>query len=126
MIHVSDALKEWLARQDMSAGPVGAGRAEKAASAPKLGEEEDTNLGTLAYGWEGQPMGMGMGAGTKAPASQQERQYRFGQGRSPVLEVHSNPNLSDMPKRGPTRPQSERMPPLGVGPRLSMIIGGKV
>ena len=32
----------------------------------------------------------------------------------------------DMPKRGPTRPKASEMPPLGVGPRLRMIVGGKV
>jgi hypothetical protein len=99
MIPVSESLKALLHRQGISAGSVGAGRANGLASTPISGEEGQTSKRSPTAGEGLQPMGMGKGTPAETGASQQGGNVRFERSRSPILQVHTNPNAGHMPTR---------------------------
>lgn len=72
------------------------------------------------------PMRMGKGREPKpAPVIRTlKHQLRFGEGpEALVLEVHTNPNLSNTPKHGLAH--APRVSPLGASPCLRVIQGGR-
>lgn len=79
MVPVSEALKELLCRQGMSAGSGGTGRANGLASAPKSGEEGQTSKRSPTAGRETRPMGMGKRTPAEpAPVNRGKRQQTVG------------------------------------------------
>ena len=125
---ISESIYAVLVRQGIAHGRT-AIRPAQGIGADAQGEEPTRPLSAQLCGEANRSQtGMGKNAETGAPASCQEFGGQNGSARNTgpaIFAVHTNHDLSNMPKRGPTHAPSERMPPLGVGPRLRIIAGGK-
>lgn len=119
---ISHSLRDVLVRQGIAnAKPVGAGKVRGKVArtvgagaagigADDQGEEPGRPLAGMRKGGERTPMGMGKTGAAKAPASfTGGGQARFGESRSPVLQVHVNPNVPTS-----TRKRTQQVPFLVV------------
>lgn len=125
MTHISEALLELLMRDGITreglAGPVARG-----IDAGLPGAQTDPLTAQPTGGEDREPMGI-LVKGTPTEIGAKFTgggRHRFGQAEGAiVLEVHTNPNLSNMPKHGLAH--APRVAPLGASPCLRIIEGGK-
>lgn len=105
MEHISNSIHETLVAQGIANGRAGT-RASGGIGAGDQSGGTDRLLTAQPEGGRREPMGMGKNAGAEAPAVNRGGHARFGRSRSPVLEVHTNPNMpnTSMRKRAKTTP----------------------